>query len=113
MSPDQGKSGFRGYFEWFVHSEATGSMLLLACTVAALLWANSPWAATYFDLLHTYVGVSWGDATFKLSLHHWINDGLMVIFSLSLVSRSNGSWWSASCPPSTRPGCRSRPRSEA
>ncbi|TNF77427.1 MAG: Na+/H+ antiporter NhaA [Acidobacteria bacterium] len=80
MSADQRKSGFRGYFEWFVHSEATGSMLLLACTVVALLWANSPWAATYFDLLHTYVGVSWGDATFKLSLHHWINDGLMVIF---------------------------------
>lgn len=73
-------SGFLGYFEWFVHSEVTGSMLLLACTVVALVWANSPWADSYFDLLHTYIGVSWGDASFKLSLHHWINDGLMVIF---------------------------------
>ncbi len=72
--------GFQGYFEWFVRSEVTGSVLLLACTVVALVWANSPWADTYFDLLHTYVGVSWGDAVFKLSLHHWINDGLMVIF---------------------------------
>jgi NhaA family Na+:H+ antiporter len=80
MSADQPKGGFRGYFEWFVHSEVSGSLLLLACTVVALVWANSPWAATYFDLLHTYVGVSWGDATFKLSLHHWINDGLMVVF---------------------------------
>ena len=44
------------------------------------MWANSPWAGAYDDLLHTYIGVSWGDAVFKLSLHHWINDGLMVIF---------------------------------
>jgi len=69
-----------GYFEWFVHSEVTGSILLLACTLIALVWANSPWAGVYDELLHTYIGVSWGDAVFKLSLHHWINDGLMVIF---------------------------------
>ena len=74
------KKPFVGYFEWFVHSEVTGSILLLACTVIALVWANSPWAGVYDDLLHTYIGVGWGDSVFKLSLHHWINDGLMVIF---------------------------------
>jgi NhaA family Na+:H+ antiporter len=80
MSSESDKSGFRGWFEWFVHSEVTGSILLLACTVVALVWANSPWADSYVELLHTYVGVSWGEASFKLSLHHWINDGLMVVF---------------------------------
>ena len=80
MSSENPKSGVRGYFEWFVHSEVTGSILLLACTVLALVWANSPWADSYFEILHTYVGMSWGDAYFKLSLHHWINDGLMVVF---------------------------------
>jgi len=80
MSSEEEKAGFRGYFEWFVHSEVTGSILLLVCTVVALACANSPWADSYFDLLHTYVGVSWGEASFKLSLHHWINDGLMVVF---------------------------------
>ena len=30
MSSESGKSGFRSYFEWFVHSEVTGSILLLA-----------------------------------------------------------------------------------
>ena len=60
MSSEQERVGFRGYFEWFVHSEVTGSILLLACTVVALVWANSPWAGTYLDLLHTSVGVSWG-----------------------------------------------------
>jgi NhaA family Na+:H+ antiporter len=80
MSSESDTSGFRGWFEWFVHSEVAGSILLLACTIVALAWANSPWADSYFDLLHTYMGVSWGDASFKLSLHHWINDGLMVVF---------------------------------
>jgi len=74
------KKPFVGYFEWFVHSEVIGSILLLACTVIALVWANSPWAGVYDDLLHTYIGVGWNDHIFKLSLHHWINDGLMVIF---------------------------------
>ncbi len=74
------RGGFAGYFEWFVHSEVTGSILLLACTITALFLANSPWAANYDDLLHTYIGIGWGENIFKLSLHHWINDGLMVIF---------------------------------
>ncbi len=74
------KNSVVGYFEWFVHSEVTGSILLLVCTLTALVWANSPWAGVYDDLLHTYIGVGWGDSVFKLSLHHWINDGLMVIF---------------------------------
>jgi NhaA family Na+:H+ antiporter len=74
------RKGIVGYFEWFVGSEVTGSVLLLVCTLAALAIANSPWAAAYDDLLHTAIGVSWGDVAFKLDLHHWINDGLMVIF---------------------------------
>jgi len=80
MAKTNESQGFRGYFEWFVHSEVTGSILLLACTITALVWANSPWAGVYDDLLHTYIGVGWGDSIFKLSLNHWINDGLMVIF---------------------------------
>jgi NhaA family Na+:H+ antiporter len=70
----------RGTFEWFVHSEVVGSLLLLACTVVALALANSPLAGAYDQLLHTKIGVSWGDAALKLTLHHWVNDGLMVIF---------------------------------
>jgi NhaA family Na+:H+ antiporter len=55
-------------------------VLLLACTIVALVWANSPWSQSYFDLLHEYIGVAWGDATFKLSFQHWINDLLMAVF---------------------------------
>ena len=67
-------------FTRFTHSQSFGSALLLAATVAALLLANSRWAEIYFGLLHTKVGFSWGDATFALSVQHWINDLLMVVF---------------------------------
>ncbi len=66
--------------DWFVHSEVTGGVVLLACTVVALVWANSPWAAAYFALVHTKLALVFGTFTFALSLQHWINDGLMVAF---------------------------------
>jgi NhaA family Na+:H+ antiporter len=77
---DPSARGHGGLFERFVHSQVSGSIVLLACTIVALVWANSPWADRYFELAHTYIGISWGEATFKLSLQHWVNDGLMVIF---------------------------------
>lgn len=77
-SHDPGKR--RGLFERFLHSQVSGSIVLLACTAIALVWANSPWSESYFHILHTKIGLSWADSTFALSVHHWINDGLMVIF---------------------------------
>ena len=70
----------RGVFARFVHSEVTGSVILLACTVVALAWANSPWSESYFHLLHTELGFSIAGTDRTLSLHLWINDLLMAIF---------------------------------
>jgi len=64
----------------FFKSEATGSILLLFCTIAALTWANSPWSGAYFQLLRTKLGFSWDDAKFVLPWGHWINDGLMALY---------------------------------
>ena len=69
-----------GVFARFVHSEVTGSVILLACTVVALAWANSPWSEHYFHLLHTELGFSIAGTDRTLSLHLWINDLLMAIF---------------------------------
>jgi len=69
-----------GIFARFVHSQVTGSALLLVATAAALILANSAWAATYLGLLYTKVGITWGSAAFALSVQHWINDLLMVVF---------------------------------
>ncbi len=67
-------------FNRFFHSEVSGSIALMACTIVALLWANSPWSQSYLDLTHVKVGFSWGGASLTLSLQHWINDALMAIF---------------------------------
>jgi Na+:H+ antiporter, NhaA family len=67
-------------FQEFFHSEAAGSIVLLACAIIALVLANSPWAGSYFRLLETKIGFVWGEAEFLLTLHHWVNDGLMAIF---------------------------------
>ena len=81
MEPmDQSEPMESGMFERFFHSEVSSSLVLIACTLVALIWANSPWAESYFDLAHTPIAVSFGESTLSLSLHHWINDGLMVLF---------------------------------
>lgn len=58
----------------FLHSEASGGILLMLAAALAMLVANSPLADSYFHGLHIYLG--------PLSLLHWINDGLMALFFL-------------------------------
>ena len=61
-------------------SENTAAALLLAFTVVAIVWANSPWAQSYWTLLDTHVGFSFGDMRVELTVKHLINDGLMTFF---------------------------------
>jgi NhaA family Na+:H+ antiporter len=69
-------------FQEFAKLEASGGILLIACTVAALIWANSPWAASYFSLWHTKLTFGFAGQQLSEELHFWINDGLMAIFFL-------------------------------
>ena len=64
----------------FSQVEASGGLVLMACTVVALVWANSPLSASYFALWDTPVAVSFGPAGLSKTLSHWINDGLMAVF---------------------------------
>jgi NhaA family Na+:H+ antiporter len=69
-------------FQKFLRAESSGGLILIACAVLALAWANSPWAKWYFELWHTPVVLGIGPFRITESLAHWINDGLMVIFFL-------------------------------
>jgi Na+/H+ antiporter NhaA len=64
----------------FASTEARSAGLLLAATAAALLWANSPWSASYQGLWATEVGASVGGWGLSMDLGHWVNDGLMALF---------------------------------
>jgi Na+/H+ antiporter NhaA len=60
--------------------ENTAAALLLAFTVVAILWANSPWAQSYSTFWGTHVGVSFGDLGAELTVRQLVNDGLMTFF---------------------------------
>ncbi|MGO4384962.1 Na+/H+ antiporter NhaA [Specibacter sp. RAF43] len=76
----------RGSYPEFVRigavlrSETVGGALLLAATVLALAWANSPLAEGYFTLRDLRIGpAAW---QLNLSLGGWASDGLLAIFFL-------------------------------
>ena len=64
----------------FLRTEGAGGALLVAATVLALVWANSPWKGSYQSFWHTDIGVAVGSFDFTLDLRHWVNDGLMTLF---------------------------------
>lgn len=67
-------------FQRFAELEAAGGILLLFCSVAAVAWANSPWAPLYELLWHTRATIGLGGYTLGSDLHFFVNDGLMAIF---------------------------------
>jgi NhaA family Na+:H+ antiporter len=67
-------------FQEFFEAEASGGILLLACTVIALLLANSPLAETFGSLWQIPLTIGPGSVAISKPLSLWINDGLMAIF---------------------------------
>lgn len=64
----------------YLHTESGAAVLLVIVTVVALAWANSPLSDAYFELWHLDVGFDFGPLGLHMDLHHWVNDGLMVVF---------------------------------
>jgi NhaA family Na+:H+ antiporter len=60
----------------------SAGILLLVAALAAVVLTNSALGPAFTALWNQYLGVSLGDAAFRLSLLHWINDGLLTIFFL-------------------------------
>lgn len=61
-----------------LRKETVGGILLVAFAAIALIWANSPWADSYFAIRDFEIGYEpWH---LKLSLGAWAADGLLAIF---------------------------------
>jgi NhaA family Na+:H+ antiporter len=68
-------------FAMFAKQAGAGGIVLLACAVLAMLWANSPAGEYYFRLWSTPVEVRFGNLIdIDKPLLLWINDGLMAVF---------------------------------
>ncbi|WP_296147893.1 Na+/H+ antiporter NhaA [uncultured Flavobacterium sp.] len=65
----------------FISKSTTGGIVLFVAAVLAVFLANSQWKDSYHHLWEHKIGFSFdGNSYLNLSLHHWINDGLMAIF---------------------------------
>nr|WP_245653222.1 Na+/H+ antiporter NhaA [Herbidospora sakaeratensis] len=58
-----------------LRTETIGGVIMLIATVLALIWANSPWSATYEALRSVVV-----PGPLHLTLYEWAADGLLAIF---------------------------------
>ena len=66
----------------FLASESAGGLLLIGAAILAMGVANSPLAWTYFHALHLETGPVLTPKLGPMTLHLWINDGLMAVFFL-------------------------------
>ncbi len=66
----------------FLGTETGGAIVLLAGTLLALLWANSPWPHSYESFWSTRLAIVLGGGEISADLRHWVNEGLMTFFFL-------------------------------
>ncbi len=69
-------------FQRFFRTETVGGSVLLIFGIAALALANSPLAEAYEHLWQIPLTVGIVNHSLSLTLHQWINDGLMAFFFL-------------------------------
>lgn len=67
-------------FEEFIHKEASSGIVLMFCALLAIVVANSALFEQYDHFLHQYFVIGSGEWMLKYTIHHWINDALMVFF---------------------------------
>jgi Na+/H+ antiporter NhaA len=92
MSVDSPAISYEGRTAWarnlaapvrsFLSTETGGAVAMLAATIAALLWANSPWSHSYESVWTTRLVIRIGSAGISADLRDWVNEGLMTLFFL-------------------------------
>lgn len=64
----------------FLSTEAGSAGLLLAGAIIALIWANSPLSASYFDLRSVDISFSIGSWSIQHDFQDWVDELLMAMF---------------------------------
>jgi NhaA family Na+:H+ antiporter len=67
-----------GFASW---APSTGILLLFA-TLLAIILTNTAAGPAFAHFWETELGLSFGDAAFRMSLAHWVNDALLTVFFL-------------------------------
>jgi NhaA family Na+:H+ antiporter len=64
----------------FLKTEAASGLILASAALAALVLANSPWAADYFGFIHAPLTVRIGPFEESADVLDWVKHGLMAVF---------------------------------
>src|SRR3982751_7007127 len=70
---------FKSPLREFLRTETGGAAVLLAATIAALVWVNVD-ASSYNSLWNTTLSIRLGAHGVSLDLRGWVNSGLMTFF---------------------------------
>lgn len=62
----------------FTNNDTYAAFALVAATAIALIWAN--FGSEYAEFWHTHTAIHLGDFHLELTLHQWVDEGLMAIF---------------------------------
>lgn len=69
-------------FERFLRRTTAGGIVLIGCSILTLAIANSRWGVDFHHFWEQMLTLGYGEWTLTLSIHHWVNDGLMALFFL-------------------------------
>lgn len=64
----------------FITTEAGGGVILAIAAFIAIIWANSPLAASYFGFIDHPIRIQVGDWSYEKTVLKWVKEGLMAIF---------------------------------
>ncbi|MFY8160733.1 MAG: Na+/H+ antiporter NhaA [Candidatus Kapaibacteriota bacterium] len=67
-------------FQQFYKSTSASGILLILSAFLAIIWSNSIFGASYHHFFETPLSLTIGNIVISYTIHHWINDGLMVVF---------------------------------
>lgn len=62
----------------YLRTESIGGVVMLVATLAALVWANSPWSGGYERLITSEIGPA--SLHLRLTVAEWASDGLLALF---------------------------------
>ncbi len=69
-------------FERFLRQTTAGGIVLMTMTLVTLIVANSPWGDAFRHFWEIPIRIGAGRYALELSLHAWVNEGLMALFFL-------------------------------
>ena len=69
-------------FEVFLKRTTSGGLVLIGASLLSLLIANSPLGPVVHHFWEYPARIGVGEWRLELTLHHWVNEGLMAFFFL-------------------------------